>query len=97
MSVKPPEKLAIAFPDVCKSPMDVLGQMARQTSDRATLRILKAGLEAMLEQSARNGDFSHDRPRAISDLGQINARLGRLAGWQPGQPEYGMQPGQPTY
>lgn len=58
----------MGFPDIGGSPMRVLGRMARRTKDPDALRVIEAGLKAMLEESKRTRAYKHDSETAIADL-----------------------------
>jgi len=59
------------------TPLRSLGLMARRTSDRATLLVIQAGLEAMLQESRSLNAFSHDHLTAEIDLQYLRSRTGR--------------------
>lgn len=60
--------LDAGFPDAGHSPLRVLGQMARRTNDPGALRVIEAGLQAMVEESKRTRVYRHDSETAKADL-----------------------------
>jgi len=65
----------IGFPGFM-SPLRTLGDMARRTTDRSTLLVLQAGLQAMLSESKKQNVFVHDQVTAGVDLRYLESRTG---------------------
>jgi len=59
------------------SPLRSLGEMAHRTTDVKALRVIQAGLEAMLSESKNLGVFQHDHATAQVDLNYVKSLVGQ--------------------